>query len=188
MTIMTSSSICTDAISIFLVSSAAAFHLAGILIPGWWNVPGTPTANLTTKYGVWSTLTCMEGECMEIETDTSGKNAWLQVTQVFETAGVVLCFVALLIYISTTLLREKWSYILKRLFVCIIAGAGVAIIIGVAVFVKKSAGLTRFKGRGGHVEWPIGLSIFSAILCISDSVFVGLSLRTPKIPGHNMFL
>ncbi|ESO91612.1 hypothetical protein LOTGIDRAFT_163337 [Lottia gigantea] len=187
MAIRTSSTICSDLIAILLVTSATAFQLAGLLIPGWWNVPGLPTANRTTRYGVWTTLTCIHGECYEINTQNTGKNAWLQVTQVFETAAVLLCFLGLLVYISS-FLREKWSYILKRLFVVLMAGSGVAIAIGVAVFVKKSAGLTRFKGRGGHVEWPIGLSIFAAVLCITDAIYIGLILRPPDSPGHNMFL
>ncbi|XP_041367264.1 uncharacterized protein LOC121381913 [Gigantopelta aegis] len=178
-----------DLTAVLLGSIALACQLGGLLVPGWW-VVGEPGENRTVHYGIWTTIVCEQGSCEERETDASGRNAWIQVTKVFEVVAAVLVAVAVTLY-AVGLFKASGAHVLNRLFVCLMAIAGTSIVIGIAVFAKKSAGLARYPKRetsGGKVDWPIGLSAAAAILCFLDALAVGLFLRTSKsLSESNLF-
>ncbi|XP_067654989.1 uncharacterized protein [Haliotis asinina] len=171
-----------DLVAMLLASLSIAFQLSGLLTPGWWIVETRTTSNQTVKYGIWRTISCVDDDCTEKVTDATGTFAWLQVTKVFEVGAAVFAAAAVACYVLSVF-KNKWSVVLYRLFVCLMAGAGSAILVGIAVFAKKCAGLTRYPKRdtaGGRIDWPMGLSAVAAILCFVDAVVVGLFLRTKK--------
>lgn len=55
-----------------------------------------------------------------------------------------------------------------------------SVLIGMAVFLKKSSGLARYPLRStfvGRLEWPIAFSIVSACLTVFVAVIIGDKLR-----------
>lgn len=61
-----------DLVAMFLASLSIAFQLSGLLTPGWWIVEPRPPSNLTLKYGIWRTISCVAEDCTEKVTDATG--------------------------------------------------------------------------------------------------------------------
>ncbi|KAK7479773.1 hypothetical protein BaRGS_00028953, partial [Batillaria attramentaria] len=161
-------------------------QLAGMLVPGWWILPPddhdvTFTNASTTTYGLWTTVVCVRDVCTESVTDTSGSNAWVQVTQVFETGAVAFSVLALLCYLMTSVKGGLEIYVLlRRLSVFLLAASATSVLIGMAVFLKKSSGLFRYPQHttsGGHLDWPISFSLAAAVTSILVAVVIGVRLR-----------
>ncbi|KAK7099131.1 uncharacterized protein [Littorina saxatilis] len=182
-----------DATVVVVTLVSVGMQLTGMFVPGWWTLPpdhrhhDDSESNGTTTYGLWTTIKCSDGDekCTEIPIDTSKANAWLQVTQVFESGAVAFSVLALLCYVMTSVKDEREMFLLlRRLSVFLLAASAVAILIGMAVFLKKSAGLARYPQRttaGGHLDWPIFFSMAAAVLSIIIAVAVGVRLRRDHV-------
>ncbi|XP_025087219.1 uncharacterized protein LOC112559932 [Pomacea canaliculata] len=107
--------------------------------------------------------------------------AWLQVTQVFESVAVGFCLLAAACLVVTNLRSELELFLLlRRLSVFLLAASATSVLIGMAVFLKKSSGLARYPLRStfvGRLEWPIAFSIVSACLTVFVAVIIGDKLR-----------
>nr|KAG5694168.1 hypothetical protein BaRGS_016014 [Batillaria attramentaria] len=149
---------------------SVGLQLAGMLVPGWWILPPddhdvTFTNASTTTYGLWTTVVCVRDVCTESVTDTSGSNAWVQVTQVFETGAVAFSVLALLCYLMTSVKGGLEIYVLLR---------------RLSVFLLAASGLFRYPQHttaGGHLDWPISFSLAAAVTSILVAVVIGVRLR-----------
>ncbi|XP_025082241.1 uncharacterized protein LOC112556947 [Pomacea canaliculata] len=169
-----------DVVILLCILLSVGSQLVGMLVPGWWVYPANDSGSInasTTTYGLWVTVICVEGDCNEIPTDTSGSNAWLQVTQVFESVAVGFCLLAAACLVVTNLRSELELFLLlRRLSVFLLAASATSVLIGMAVFLKKSSGLARYPLRStfvGRLEWPI----VSACLTVFVAVIIGDKLR-----------
>lgn len=179
-------------IDVFVMAStllSIALQLTGMLVPGWWILPSdktnTNTNTSTTTYGLWTTVVCVGDVCTETETDTSGSNAFLQVTQVFESGAVAFSLLGVLCYLMTSVKHDLEFYLLlRRLTVFLLAASATSVLIGMAVFLKKSAGLTRYPQRttaGGHLDWPIAFSLAACVTSVLVAVVVGVRLHRERV-------
>ncbi|PVD34065.1 hypothetical protein C0Q70_05327 [Pomacea canaliculata] len=117
-----------DVVILLCILLSVGSQLVGMLVPGWWVYPANDSGSInasTTTYGLWVTVICVEGDCNEIPTDTSGSNAWLQVTQVFESVAVGFCLLAAACLVVTNLRSELELFLLlRRLSVFLLAASG----------------------------------------------------------------
>lgn len=66
-----------DVVILLCILLSVGSQLVGMLVPGWWVYPANDSGSInasTTTYGLWVTVICVEGDCNEIPTDTSGSN------------------------------------------------------------------------------------------------------------------